>query len=161
MPLNREAILHETFRIGIVLKGIDGAAEIIGAVLVWFLNPATAERILRLLFRHELAQNPHAFLANHLIGVLEGLANSRFFAAAFLLSHGLAKLVLVIALWFGRLWAYPLMIFVLVAFVVYQIGRFTENHSAVLVLLTAFDLLIIWLTWREFREQKRIRARAS
>jgi uncharacterized membrane protein len=158
MKLNREALLHETFRVGILLKGIDGALETIGAAMIWLLRPSTAERILRALFCHELAQNPHAFLANHLIGAFRSLAASRWFASAFLLSHGLTKVVLVIALWFDRLWAYPLMIVVLGAFVVYQTDRFAQTHSIVLGLLTLFDLLIVWLTWWEFREQKRIRS---
>lgn len=155
MKFNRDRLFHETFRVGILLKGLDGLSEIVGAFLVWFLNPVTAERILRALFRHELAQDPHDFLANHLISGLHSLANSKGFAAAFLLTHGLTKVVLVIALWFDRLWAYPLMIFVLGAFSVYQIDRFTHTHSIVLALLTLFDLLIVLLTWWEYRERRK------
>lgn len=158
MKLNREKILHDTFRVGILVKGIDGALETIGAALVWFLNPSLAQRILRALFRHELAQNQRSFLATHLMGAMQGLSASKWFASAFLLSHGLTKVVLVIALWFDRLWAYPLMILVLGAFSLYQTVRFTHTHSIVLGLLTLFDLLIVWLTWREYREQKRIRS---
>ncbi|HVB33860.1 MAG TPA: DUF2127 domain-containing protein [Patescibacteria group bacterium] len=158
MKLNREKLLHETFRIGILVKGIDGALETLGAVLVWLLDPVSAERILRVLFRHELAANPHAFLANHLIGASRSLEASKWFAGAFLLSHGLTKVALVLALWFGRLWAYPLMIVVLGAFIVYQTGRFAHTHSIILGLLTLFDLLIVGLTWREYREQKRARS---
>ena len=161
MKLNREKVLHEAFRVGILLKGIDGALEIVGAVLVWFLNPLWAQKILRMLFRHELAQNPRSFLATHLIGAMQGLSASKWFAAAFLLSHGLTKVILVVALWFDRLWAYPLMIFVLGAFVVYQTVRFGHTHSVALALLTLFDLLIVWLTWREYREQKRIRSSSA
>lgn len=46
------------------------------------------------------------------------------------------------------------MILVLAGFVVYQIYTFAYTHSLTLVLLTLFDLLIIWLTWREYGEQK-------
>jgi uncharacterized membrane protein len=158
MKLRREAILHESFRIGILLKGIDGALEIVGAALVWLLNPVSDERILRVLFRHELAENPHTFLASHLIGALRSLAGSKWFAAAFLLSHGLTKVVLVIALWFDRLWAYPLMILVLGSFTLYQIDRFTHTHSIVLALLTLLDVVIVCLTWWEYGQQKRARA---
>ncbi|HVB99370.1 MAG TPA: DUF2127 domain-containing protein [Candidatus Dormibacteraeota bacterium] len=158
MKLNREKILHETFRIGILMKGIDGALETIGAVLIWFLSPSLTQRILRLLFRPKLAHNPHGFLSNYLIGALQGLSANKLFASAFLLSHGMTKVVLVIALWFDYLWAYPLMILVLGAFVLYQTVRFAHTHSIVLGVLTLFDLLIVWLTWREYREQKRGRS---
>ena len=158
MKLSRETMLHDAFRIGIVLKGIDGAVEILGGAFVWLLSPASATRIVRALFRHELAQDPKDFVANHLLWASRHLAAGRWFAAAFLLSHGVTKVALVIALWFNKLWAYPVMIAVLGGFIVYQTARFAETHSAMLALLTVFDLLIVWLTWREYREQKRMRA---
>jgi uncharacterized membrane protein len=158
MKLVRTKLLHDTFRVGIVLKGIDGLLETIGGLLVWLVRPSTAVRIVRVLFRHELAEDPHDFLATHLLGASRQFASSKGFASAFLLGHGLTKIVLVVALWFNRLWAYPLMIVVLGAFSVWQIARFTQTHSLLLALLTAFDLLIVGLTWREYREQKRLRA---
>lgn len=158
MKIFRKTFLHDVFRLGIVLKGIDGLAEIAGGSLVWLLTPASAARIVRTLFRHELAEDPKDFLANHLIWASRGLARQKWFAAAFLLSHGLAKVVLVVALWFNRLWAYPVMIVVLGGFIVYQADRIAQTHSLMLALLTLFDALIVWLTWREYREQRRLHA---
>jgi uncharacterized membrane protein len=57
----------------------------------------------------------------------------------------------------NKLWAYPLTIFVFAAFCVYQIHRYTHTHSVTLILLTLFDLALIYLTWREYLEQKQIR----
>jgi uncharacterized membrane protein len=122
------------------------------------LAPSFAANTVRALFHHELAEDPKDFLANHLIWASRNLARQKWFASVFLVSHGLAKVVLVVALWFNKLWAYPLMIVVLGGFILYQTGRFIETHSAMLALLTLFDVLIVWLTWREYREQRRIRA---
>jgi uncharacterized membrane protein len=63
----------------------------------------------------------------------------------------------VTALWFDKLWAYPLTMAVFAAFSVYQVYRFAHTHSLALALLTVFDVLIIYLTWEEYREQKLIR----
>jgi uncharacterized membrane protein len=158
MKLSRKTFLHDAFRAAIVLKGIDGLAETLGGSLVWLLRPASAARIVRRLFRHELAEDPKDFLVNHLLWATGHLAASRWFAAAFLLTHGVAKLVLVVALWFNRLWAYPVMIAVLGGFAVYQTARLAETHSVMLGLLTVFDLVFVWLTWREYREQRALRA---
>jgi uncharacterized membrane protein len=57
-------------------------------------------------------------------------------------------------LWLNKLWAYPLTIAVFGAFAVYQVFRFTHTHSWALVILTIFDVLIILLTWNEYRHQK-------
>jgi uncharacterized membrane protein len=40
---------------------------------------------------------------------------------------------------------------------VYQVHRFLHTHSVTLLLITVFDVLIIWLTAREYQEQKSIR----
>jgi uncharacterized membrane protein len=57
-------------------------------------------------------------------------------------------------LWMNELWAYPLAIGVFSAFSVYQVYRFTHTHSITLLLLTVFDLLIVYLTWEEYRVEK-------
>ena len=72
-----------------------------------------------------------------------------------LLLHGAVKVVLVIALLLNKLWAYPCMIVVLLIFIGYQLYRIALQPSAGLVLLTAFDVVIVALTWREYRRQRR------
>ena len=81
------------------------------------------------------------------------------FASLYLLSHGLVKVVLVICLWLNKLWAYPLTIAVFAAFMVYQIYRFTYTHSLALIILTLFDGLLIFLTWKEYQDQKLLKSK--
>jgi uncharacterized membrane protein len=73
------------------------------------------------------------------------------FYAFYLLSHGLVNVALVIGLLRGRLWAYPVSLAVLVAFIAYQGYRYSYTHSIGLMVLTAFDIVIIWLIWHEWR----------
>jgi uncharacterized membrane protein len=47
------------------------------------------------------------------------------------------------------------------AFSGYQLYRFTHTHSLALILFTVFDVLIIYLTWREYRDQKLSRHNSS
>jgi uncharacterized membrane protein len=60
-------IFHKGFKIGILLKAIDGALEIIGGILLVFLNPARLNRVIALLTQHELSEDPRDFIANYLI----------------------------------------------------------------------------------------------
>jgi uncharacterized membrane protein len=78
------------------------------------------------------------------------------FGAVYLLLHGAVKVVLVIALLLNKLWAYPCMIIVLLIFIGYQLYRIAMQPRAGLVALTIFDAVIVTLTWREFRRQRRI-----
>jgi uncharacterized membrane protein len=63
------------------------------------------------------------------------------------------KVTLVIALLRNKLWAYPWMIAVLLAFIAYQVSVIVLGPSPGLVALTVFDVLIVVLTWREYRKQ--------
>jgi uncharacterized membrane protein len=152
-------LLRDVFRAGITMKGIDGLLEITGGVLLWFVKPRAMGGALRALSLHELSRDPHDFIGIHLLHVSEKLAHSNpLFASLFLLSHGLAKVGLAIALWLNELWAYPLAIGVFSAFGLYQMYRISHTHSIALAVLTVFDALIVWLTWREYHLQKSERA---
>jgi uncharacterized membrane protein len=106
-----ESALDRTFRISIGLKGLDGLLEIVGSVVLLFVAPATLQSWARTLTAHELAQDRHDFIATHLLHSASQLSRSTtLFAAIYLLSHGIAKVVLVIALLRNQLWAYPWMI---------------------------------------------------
>jgi uncharacterized membrane protein len=80
------------------------------------------------------------------------LSTNRLFPSLFLLSHGIAKVVLVIALWMKELWAYPATILVFSAFSAYQIYRCSHTHSIALFILTIFDVVVIGLTWQQWRQ---------
>jgi uncharacterized membrane protein len=154
-----KTLLHDSFRAGITIKGIDGILESVGGVLLWFVKPEALTRGVRNLLLHELSRNPHDYIATNLLhSTMKLAAADPRFASLYLITHGLTKAVLVTALWFDKLWAYPLTILVFGAFAVYQSYRFVLTHSPFMAVLTVFDALIIYLTWVEFREQKRSRA---
>jgi uncharacterized membrane protein len=70
------------------------------------------------------------------------------------LSHGIAKVVLVVALLRDQLWAYPWMIALLGAFIVYQVYRLSYRFSVGLLLLTLFDVFVVVLTVLEYRRHR-------
>ena len=91
---------------------------------------------------------------SHLLSAAHSLTGSTVvFAALYLLSHGLVKMVLVGALLRNKLWAYPWMIGFLAVFIVYQLYRMTFAPTLGLATLTIFDAFIAWLTYREYRKQ--------
>lgn len=156
----RAALLHEGFRAAITLKGVDGLLEALGGAILWFVKPAALNTIALKFLELDLPFNRHEFITTHLYRATEHLADGgKHFASLYLLTHGLIKALLVLALWFDALWAYPATIFVFGVFCVYQVHRFLYTHSLALILITFFDILIIWLTWREYRVQKSLRSK--
>lgn len=143
--------MHATFRVGIVLKGIDGVLQIAGAVLLLLLKPGQIRRVVAVITRHALSRNPHDVFANALIRAAENLSVDRqLFASLYLLLHGAVKVVLVWALLKSKLWAYPAAILIFAAFSAYQVYQFTMSHSMVMVVLTVLDVIVIALTWAEY-----------
>jgi uncharacterized membrane protein len=154
------SLLDGSFRVGISLKGLHALIETISGLLLLKLSPQTINRYLVDILDQELSRNPHDFFAGHLLRFAEDLAGTgRPFASAYLISHGAVKLVLVIALLMNRLWAYPLMIVMLSVFIGYQTYRFVLTHSSMMMALSVFDLIVLILTWLEFREQRLLRRR--
>jgi uncharacterized membrane protein len=144
------------FEIGIIGKGINGAAELIGGILLLLLTPTRIHRVVVALTQGELSEDPHDFIATHLLHTANGLTGSAvLFGGIYLLTHGIVKVALVTALLLNKLWAYPWMIFVLIIFIGYQLYRIALSPSAGLIALTVFDLIIVALTGREYRQQLR------
>jgi uncharacterized membrane protein len=156
----KRSLLDGSFRVGISLKGLHALTETVSGLLLLKLSPQTINGHLIDILDQELSRNPHDFFATHLLRFADGLAGTgRPFASAYLISHGGVKLILVIALLMNRLWAYPLMILMLSVFIAYQSYRFVLTHSSLMIVLSVFDLIVLVLTWLEYREQKLLRRR--
>ena len=148
-------LLDKTFEIGIILKGLDGAIEIIGALLVALIPAHVIRHLAMRLTANELAEDPNDYIAGHILQYANELAGrDKWFATIFLLSHGMIKIILVIGLLRSLPWAYPFAFVTLGAFTIYQIWLIILHHTIGMVLLTLFDLAIIWLTWREYQKFK-------
>ena len=151
-------LLDRAFAVGIILKGLDGVLEVVGGVLLLVVSPTTIDQLSRALTQHELSEDPHDFLATHLLHAAGSLTGSSLeFGAAYLLLHGLVKVVLVVALLRDQIWAYPWMIAFLIVFIVYQVYRMSFAFSIGLMALTAFDVVVVWLTYREYGKQRAVR----
>jgi uncharacterized membrane protein len=149
--------LDKAFDIALILKGLDGFLELVGGILLLIISPDTLNHLAQRLTQHELSEDPHDFFAHHLLRLTGNLHHTQTFGALYLLTHGLVKLVIVVGLLRRAHWAYYVAFVFLGGFVIYQIYRMTYAPSVGLALLTVFDLLIIWLTWREFVRMRHAR----
>jgi uncharacterized membrane protein len=151
--------LDRVFEVGIIGKGLNGAAELIGGLLLLFLKPDRIHHLIVAITQGELSEDPGDFVATHLLHTANGLTgHAVLFGAVYLLAHGVVKVALVIALLLNKIWAYPWMIGVLLTFIGYQLYRIALNPTAGLIALTVFDAVIVALTWREYHQQRQRRA---
>jgi uncharacterized membrane protein len=148
--------LDRAFAVGIIGKGLNGAVELIGGLLLLFLTPDQIQHVAVAWTHGELSEDPHDVIATYLLHTANGLTGPAvLFGAVYLLAHGVVKVVLVTALLLNKLWAYPWMIVVLLIFIAYQLYRIVLNPTAGLIGLTVFDIVIVALTWREYLQQRR------
>lgn len=140
------------FRVGILLKGLDGAIEFVGGIALFILSPGRVVDLIHRITDHEISRNHNDFVIRHLsqLAAHVSLSGERF-AAAYLFAHGVIKVIVVLALLRNKLWAYPLAIAVFGGFVIYELYRFTLTHSVGLIVLSAFDLAVTFLIWSEYR----------
>lgn len=142
-----------------VAKGIDGAVELVGGVLLLFLSPNEIWRVIYFLIQGELIEDPTDLVANLILHSAPKIIQTRFSASTFLMLHGAVKLGLVAGLATNRLWSYPAAIAVFTAFTIYQVTQLAEKYSLFLATVTALDVVIVFLIiveYRHVRQAKRV-----
>lgn len=144
------------FWIGIIGKGLDGLLEVVGGLLLLFATPGQLGSLIVAVTREELSEDPGDFIATHLLHVADNITNQGIvFAAWYLLLHGAAKVILVLALLGKRYWAYPWMLALLLVFIAYQGFELIVAPTISLAALTIFDVAVTVLTWHEYQRHKR------
>jgi uncharacterized membrane protein len=151
------------FRLAIAVKGVDGAAQLLGGLMLLLVSGSAVTGLVNAIVTRDLLGDPNGVLARHLQTAAENFTGggTRTFAVAYLLAHGLVKLGLVLALAREIGPAYPVAVVVLAAFVVYEVVRAIHTHSIALVLFAALDVLIIVLVVREYGRLRRERPAAG
>jgi uncharacterized membrane protein len=149
-------VLDRTFKVGLVLKAADGVLEIVAGALLLLITPSSIDRIAHSITAHELGEDPHDRLAHYILHTTAHLSSgTTLFGAVYLLSHGVSKVVLVALVLRNKLWAYPWLMVLLGVFIVYQLYVVIfVKFSWGLIALTAFDLVLVWLTWREYQARR-------
>jgi hypothetical protein len=59
--------LDKTFKVGLVLKGLDGVLEVAGGILLLLISPHAIEHLVHSLTAHELSEDAHDLVARLLL----------------------------------------------------------------------------------------------
>jgi len=147
--------LDKFFEVGILLKAVDGLLEIAGGVLLFFIKPEYLNHLATIITQSELSEDSRDLVANAIVHFMGNLGHdSLVFAALYLLSHGIVKVILVVEILRNHLWAYLGLIAVTSGFMIYQIYRFAISYSIPLLLLTIFDAVVVYLTVLEYNKRR-------
>jgi uncharacterized membrane protein len=150
------SLLDKIFEGGIIIKGVTGLVEFLSGLVLFFVSPADVHKLVAFITQKELLEDPHDKLSNLLVHATQHFGSGgKTFAIAYLWVHAGIKLVAVIGILKNQLWAYPFSLISLGALMLYQLySIFFVKASIGMILLTIFDVFILWLIWREYGKVK-------
>ena len=147
-----EKRIHQIFVVSVLFKGLHALIEIVGGVALYLISTEAIVRAINRWGYGELAEDRSDWVAEHVLEFGRSFSvEAHHFYAFYLLSHGLVKSVLIVGLLREKLWAYPASFAVFGAFIAYQLYRYTYTHDIALILLSIFDLFVIYLAAHEYR----------
>src|ERR1041385_9100741 len=101
-----KSFVHRAFWVSLIIKGIDGALQLIGGIIALSVEPGTLGRAYRYLTRYLLgSKSGHnaeaAFIKD---AAVQFNMSIEILVSIYLLSHGVIKVLLVYGLLKERLW---------------------------------------------------------
>ncbi|MDR0300379.1 MAG: DUF2127 domain-containing protein [Streptococcaceae bacterium] len=145
-------LIEGAFDFVLFCKTAFALVEVLSGFSLFFVSPTWVKQIIAHLTDSTLDKNPASPLANFLVSLGQHFTVSTgILVAVYLLVHGLIKLITLVLLWKKVLWAYPLSILVFIGFIVYQMYEFAMRQSIFMIAVSLFDILLVALTWLEWR----------
>lgn len=147
-------IIDKAFEIGILIKSFFGIFEILAGIVFAVSGKLIINNIILAFAEQEIAGDSDDFFTNFIINAVHNFsAGNYLFAVIYLIFHGAVNLFLAIALLKNKLWVFPFAMAGFSFFIVYQIYRYFHTYSAMLLILTVFDIFIVLIIWLEYRRK--------
>jgi uncharacterized membrane protein len=150
-----EHTVYELFKWSLLLKGAISVAEVGAGIALLALPASLVAAGIELITTTLSPYATHGPVQHILDELVHYGSTAVVFAALFLLTRGLIKCFLIWALLKNIVWAYPWSLAVMALFVIYQIYEFTTTGSLLIIGITAFDLVVMYFIWREWRIVRR------
>ena len=145
-------------RTGLWLKGINGALELLGGLLLLVIPAGTLTKVILAIASFETGPELQNWVLRGITDGLAKVAAESTFALFYLFSHGAIKVFLAAALLRDLHWAYPVALAVFGLLAGYEIVRFALHPSVAMGLIIAIDLAVLTLIavhWRSERGPKK------
>lgn len=156
MKANRGHRLRQSlYKSGMLLKGANGALELIGGILLAVLPRSCFMRVILFLTQHDVGSGSKDWAFRELSHALARLSGESGFAIFYLLSHGVLKLLLAVALLREQRWAYPTGLAAFGMLAGYEVYRFVVHPGVMMGVVIAIDLGVIALIWSHWKAEKR------
>jgi len=150
-----DGIQQRLYKTGILLKGVNGGLELIGGILLAVIPHSGFTKAILFLTQHDVGTGSKDWAFRELSDALSRLSGESGFAIFYLLSHGVLKLSLAIALLRELRWAYPTALVAFGTLAGYEVYRFIAHPGVMMAVIIAIDLGVIALIWSHWRAERR------
>lgn len=149
---HRELVLDWVFLVGVLLKALDGLVELLFGIPALFVSKVQLIAIAHAVTAGELAEDPNDLIANLILHESARLSTGALLIGGiYLVIHGAVKVAIVAALLAGSTRVYPWAVGALAVLLVVQMVDLVAKFSFGVLFLSVLDVIIIWLTVREWR----------
>ena len=139
------------FRVGLLVKGVDSLLEVLGGLLL--TQPTKIARYLSVLSQHEVYKQ-HLVLAGHIDRLTDTFTtHTSLVEAGYLMLHGSAKVILILAVMRNKKWGFVGLIGVLIFFTTIEIVRAVAAKEIVTAAFALFDLLVACIIASEYKDR--------
>ncbi|MEY2665371.1 MAG: hypothetical protein RLZZ480_476 [Candidatus Parcubacteria bacterium] len=148
------------FELGMWWRIVYGTFRIIfGLALLRVVGASLTDFMLRVM-SHELIQDRSDWLYHFAVHhISRHDLYVTYFLAAYFIFWGAVDVLLSINLLRGKLWAFPVSLWLIAGFVCYGLFRLTHTHSLILLCIIIFDITIFWFIEREYQKLRKERKR--
>jgi uncharacterized membrane protein len=152
--MDREKDILWIFDFALILKVINGALEMLAALLILYVPASLVIKLAEYATNGEFAEDPNDPVATFIRAMAHSYTiHTHYLLAAYLVAHGLIKVLLVIGIFMKKKIAYPLFMIALGLFGAYEAYRGFLLNQILLQALAVFDLSLLVLTSYEYRRR--------
>lgn len=143
------------FRIGMGWRIMYGFLRLILGFILLRLIGTPISGIFYKIMSHELIEDPTDLLIRAVSPFFQHSSFTvTYFLAIYLIFWGVVDILLSINLLRHKMWAFSASIYLIGAFVLYEIYRFSYTRSLVLAYVIILDLILLWLIGKEYNKLK-------
>jgi len=148
-------LFEKVFRIGMEWRIFYGSLRLIFGLSLLRLIGTPLSDIFYTIMSHELIEDPADFIVQAVTPLLQHSSFTiTYFLAGYLIFWGIIDILLSINLLKKRMWAFPVSIYLIGIFVLYEIYRFSHTHSRILAFIIIIDVILILIIRKEYNKLK-------
>ncbi len=145
------------FQIGMYWRILYGVLRtLLGLALLKLINMPISELLYNIMGQ-ELIEDPSGFLFSAINYFLQLQPLSvTYFLSTYFIFWGVTDIFLSTNLLRHKMWAFPVSLWLIAFFVLYELYRFVNTNSLILLSVIFVDIVIFWLIQREYKKIKLI-----